>query len=74
MVTDIRGYGLLAGIDLAPAEGNGQRGYAALCALYRSGMVVRVTGDTLILAPALVAERAEIDEITDKVASVLKTI
>ncbi len=74
VVTDIRGYGLLAGIDLAPADGSGKRGFAALCALYRAGMVVRVTADTLILAPALVAERAEIDEICDKVAGVLKTI
>ena len=74
MVSDIRGYGLLAGIDLAPADSVGSRGYGALLALYRAGMVVRVTADTIILAPALVAERAEIDEICDKLAGVLKTM
>jgi beta-alanine--pyruvate transaminase len=74
VVSDIRGYGLLAGIDLAPAEVWGERGFAALQALFASGLVVRVTGDTLILAPALIAEHEHVDQIGEIVARVLKTL
>ena len=75
-VTDIRGYGLLAGIDLAPAQEAGRpkpgaRGYAVLQAAYEAGLVVRVTMDTVILAPALVAEDAHLDEIVDKLRRVI---
>ncbi len=64
-VEDIRGYGLLAGIDLAPGERPGDTGTTVLQRLFASGLVVRVTNDTLILAPALVAEREDIDRIAD---------
>ena len=72
VVTDIRGYGLLAGIDLAPdPAGAGKRGAQVLQALFDAGLVVRITADTIMLAPALVAERAHIDEIAGKVRTVL---
>jgi beta-alanine--pyruvate transaminase len=73
IVQDIRGYGLLAGIDLAPAERWGERGFAVLQRLYAAGLVVRMTGDTLILAPALIAEREQIDQICEMVGKVLSS-
>jgi len=62
-VTDIRGYGMLAGIDLAPAEKPGVRGYDATKRLFKRGLHIKFTGDAGICAPALVAEKRDIDEI-----------
>jgi beta-alanine--pyruvate transaminase len=74
LVADIRGHGLLAGIDLAPTERFGERGTAVLRRLYAGGLVVRVTGDTVILAPPLVAERQHVDEIADRLRSTLASL
>jgi beta-alanine--pyruvate transaminase len=73
VVRDIRGYGLLAGIDLAPGERWGERGFAVLERLFAAGLIVRMTGDTLILAPALIAEREHVDRICEIVREVLHT-
>jgi len=62
-ITDIRGYGLLAGFDLAPAERPGARGYEATKKLFAAGMHIKFTGDSGILAPAFVAEKQHIDEM-----------
>jgi beta-alanine--pyruvate transaminase len=74
LIRDIRGYGLLAGLDLAPAESFGQRGYAALQGLFAAGLLVRATGDCVILAPALIAEREHIDRICDTLRGVLSDL
>jgi beta-alanine--pyruvate transaminase len=62
-ITDIRGYGMLAGIELAPAERPGARGYEATKRLFAAGMHIKFTGDAGIVAPALVAEKKHIDEM-----------
>jgi beta-alanine--pyruvate transaminase len=62
-VTDIRGYGMLCGIDLAPAERPGLRGTDATKRLFQRGLHIKFTGDAGICAPALVAEKRDIDEI-----------
>jgi beta-alanine--pyruvate transaminase len=71
---DIRGYGMLAGLDLEPDDRPGTRGFAALQRLFAAGLVLRVTGDTLILAPALIAEREHVDQICEIVRSVLASL
>jgi beta-alanine--pyruvate transaminase len=73
VVRDIRGFGLLAGLDLAPGERWGARGFAVLQRLFAEGLVVRMTGDTLILAPALIAEREHVDRICEIVRNVLRS-
>ena len=71
-VTDVRGYGMLGAADLAPSpEGPGKRGYDALKRLYAAGLVVKVTGDTVILSPPLIAEESHIAEIGDILREVL---
>jgi beta-alanine--pyruvate transaminase len=74
VIQDIRGYGLLAGIDLAEDAAPGRRGSTALQRLWDAGLVVRVTGDTVILAPALVAEREHVDRICELLRSVLERL
>ena len=74
IVRDIRGYGLLAGIDLEPGEAPGARGALALQSFFDAGLVVRITADTLILAPALIAEPEQLDLMCEIVTQVLASI
>ena len=72
VVTDIRGYGLIAGIDLAPLDGKpGARGYDATKRLFNAGMHIKFTGDAGIVAPPLVAEKRHVDEIVARLRDVL---
>ncbi|HSR72648.1 MAG TPA: aminotransferase class III-fold pyridoxal phosphate-dependent enzyme, partial [Kiloniellales bacterium] len=74
MVTDIRGYGLLGGIDLAPAaDGPGLRGLKVMQQLYDTGLLVKLTGDCVLVSPPLVCEETHLDEIFDKLRKVLAT-
>ena len=54
----------------APAE----RGNQLLRALFSGGLVVRMLADTVILAPALVAEREHIDQICDTLRGALRAL
>jgi beta-alanine--pyruvate transaminase len=72
IVTDIRGYGMLAGIDLAPVEGKpGARGGQAQKDLFHAGLHIKFTGDAGIPAPALVADREHIDRMCQILRDVL---
>ncbi len=72
VVTDIRGYGLLGGIDLAPMEAPGQRGSQVLQELYAAGLMTKLTGDCVLLSPPLIIEEKHIDELFTKLRGVLK--
>ena len=75
IVSDIRGYGLLAAVELAPdsAPGSapGARGAEALRRLYEAGLLVKATGDALLLSPPLIADRSHVDEICETLRKVL---
>jgi len=62
-VTDIRGYGLIAGIDVAPGDAPGQRGTQIQKDLFWNGVHVKFTGDIGIVAPPFIAEKEHIDLI-----------
>jgi beta-alanine--pyruvate transaminase len=71
-VCDIRGIGMMAAIELdADPKAPGARGHDAQKALYDAGLNLKSTGDSLILAPPFVAERAHIDEIVGKLRQTL---
>ncbi len=73
VVTDIRGYGLMAAIDVAlPERDPGASGMEMQKKLFWDGLHVKFTGDAGILAPPLVATRAHIDELVDKLGRGLK--
>ena len=57
-VADLRGYGLLAAVQFQPGLGA-----KMMKALFEAGLHVKFTGDAGILAPALTAEKAEIEEM-----------
>ena len=75
-VLDIRAVGIAAGIDLAPRTGApGERGYEAMDrAFHDEDLVIRITGDTLAIAPPLIATEAQIAEIFEKVGRVIRAV
>jgi beta-alanine--pyruvate transaminase len=75
-VLDVRTVGIAAGIDLAPRPGSaGERGYEAMeRAFHDEDLVIRISGDTLAIAPPLIVSEAEIGEIFEKVARVIRAV
>ncbi len=71
-LVDIRGYGLLAAVELEPRPGSpGLAGYEIQKRLLRAGLHLKATGDSLLLAPPYVAERTHIDELVSILRDVL---
>ncbi len=73
-VVDIRSFGMLAAVELHPQGAPGSRGHEIQKRLYDSGVHMKSTGESLILAPPLVAERKHIDEIVGRLRTVLSEI
>ncbi len=71
-ITDIRGYGLLAGFDIAPGKPPGARGTEMQKRLFGSGLHVKFTGDCGIIAPPFIADKSQIDQIVAMIRKVLK--
>ena len=63
IVTDVRGYGLIAGIDVKPGSAPGARGSEIQKRLFWNGLHIKFTGDAGIIAPPLVADKSHIDEL-----------
>jgi beta-alanine--pyruvate transaminase len=70
-ISDIRGYGLFAGVELEPDGPLGHRGFQALKAMFAGGLIARLSGDTIILAPPFVATEGEIGEMVEIVRTVV---
>ena len=74
-VIDIRNIGLTAAIELAPVPGKpAVRGMTALHRAFRKGAFIRVTGDTVALAPPLPITPAQIDELFALVAETIEEV
>ena len=65
-IDNIRGYGMLAGIDMKLKEKPGRAGFECFKACYESGVNFKATGDCLIIAPQFICEKKHIDEIIEK--------
>jgi beta-alanine--pyruvate transaminase len=73
-IADIRGYGMIAAIDMHPAGAPGKRGHELQKKLFDAGLHLKTTGDAAIIAPPLVAERAHVDTIVEILRKTLATI
>ena len=75
-VVDIRTIGLVGAIDLAPnSVGPGKRGFEAREEAYhRQDLLFRIAGDTLVLSPPLIISEAQIGEVVEKIAKVIKAV
>ena len=71
-VADVRGFGLLAGVDVRVKSGTpGLAGNEVQKRLFDAGLHVKATGDSLLLAPAFVYTRAQVDELISVLRDVL---
>jgi beta-alanine--pyruvate transaminase len=63
-VVDIRNIGLLAAIDLTPRDGApGARGAECARRCFDDGILIRSSGDTLVLSPPLIIAESEIEMV-----------
>jgi len=73
-VTDIRGFGMLAGVDFSTGEAPGVAGARAMKKMFASGLHVKFTGDCALIAPPLIAQKSDIDEIGGILRDVLANL
>jgi beta-alanine--pyruvate transaminase len=75
-VLDVRTVGVAAGIDLASRPGAvGLRAYEAMeRAFHDEELVIRVGGETIAIAPPLIVSEAQIAEIFEKLARVIRAV
>jgi len=65
-VDNIRGYGMMGGIDMKLDKKPGAAGFTTFKHCYEAGINFKATGDCLIIAPMFICEKKHIDEIIDK--------
>ena len=71
-VVDIRNIGLLGAIDLAPRPGApGARGNTVQADCFEAGVLLRNSGDTLVLSPPLIISEAQIGEVCGAIRQAL---
>lgn len=80
-VGDVRGKGLMIGIELMKDRGTketfpmaNRTGRQVLKAAAARGLITRALGDTLVFAPPLVINRAEVDELVEKFALAINDV
>ncbi len=74
-VIDIRNIGLAAGIELEPRDGAPtKRAHEVFVEAFKSGALIRYTGDILALSPPLIAGKDHIDQVAAIVKSALEAV
>ena len=71
-IENIRGYGLMGGIDIRKSDRPGKAGFLTYKKCYEAGVNFKATGDCLIIAPPFISEKKHIDEMIDKLRSGIK--
>jgi beta-alanine--pyruvate transaminase len=74
-VIDVRNHGLVGAVELAARpNAPGTRAFEAYLRCYEKNVLVRQTGDIIALAPALIIEEAQIDQIVQTMRDVLASL
>ncbi|GAA5182485.1 aspartate aminotransferase family protein [Niveibacterium umoris] len=74
-ITDIRNYGLAAGITFEAYPGEpARRPYEIAMKCWEKGFYVRYGGDTIQLAPPFIVEREEIDRLVNALGDVIQSL
>jgi beta-alanine--pyruvate transaminase len=74
-VIDIRNHGLVGAVELASRPGAvGARAFEAFLKTFEKGVLVRQTGDIIAIAPPLIIEEAQIDQVVTTLREVLNTL
>ena len=72
-VIDLRNIGLIGAIEFDPDPSQpGKRAFDRFVKAFDAGLLVRQTGDIIALSPPLIISKAEIGELFDTFATVLK--
>jgi beta-alanine--pyruvate transaminase len=72
-VLDVRNIGMVAGIELEPVPGkSGSRAFDVFLRCFDKNVLIRTTGDTIALSPALIISKQQIDELVGTLADVLR--
>ncbi|MCA3218046.1 MAG: aspartate aminotransferase family protein [Pseudomonadota bacterium] len=72
-VIDVRNFGLVAGIELAPLPGEpARRAFGVFLDCWQHGTMIRTTGDTIALSPPLIIERHHVDQLVDTVRAAIR--
>jgi beta-alanine--pyruvate transaminase len=72
-VIDIRNYGLVAAVEYEPRPGApGARGFDVFLKGFEAGLLMRNAGDVNAVAPPLVIEKGQIDQIFDRLAGAIR--
>ncbi len=72
-VIDVRNMGMVAGIELEPRPGAPTaRAHEIFLKCYEKGLLIRTTGDIIALSPPLIISKTQIDELIDKLGTVLR--
>ena len=66
VVDNIRGYGMMGGIDIVMDKKPGAAGFTCFKHCYEAGVNFKATGDCLIIAQMFICEKKHIDEIIEK--------
>ncbi len=66
VIDNIRGYGMMGGIDMVMDKKPGAAGFTCFKHCYEAGVNFKATGDCLIIAPMFICEKKHIDEIIEK--------
>ncbi len=72
VIADVRGYGMLAGVEVKPGEAPGARGTDLQGKLFDRGLHVKTTGDVAIVAPPFIATRSDVDTIAGMLRDALR--
>jgi beta-alanine--pyruvate transaminase len=74
-VVDVRNMGLAAAVELAPREGApNARGFETFLGCYEENVLVRQAGEVIEIAPALIIEEQQVEEIVETMRRVLRKI
>jgi len=74
VVADIRGYGMLAAIEVKVDGTPGKRGQAFQRKLFDNGLNLKTTGDSALIAPPLISDRSHVDLMADILRKTLATL
>ncbi len=72
-VIDVRNFGLMGAVELEAIDGQpGARAAAILQKAFDSGLMIRVTGDTIAFSPPLIIEESHIQQTIDTLKTLLR--
>jgi beta-alanine--pyruvate transaminase len=72
-VIDVRNFGLVGGIELAPLPGEpAKRAFNVFLECWEQGVLVRTTGDIVALSPPLIVEKSHLERIVDVLGKAIR--